>query len=942
MRRGGAVRALWVGALVGAAHLAGTARASPGDVLARSDFRNQEWVVAAPSGTGSAKGMELDYAQNTIKLKDAGKHSWWFESPEGFFKGDMTLAYNGTVEFQLQSLEWEATFLEGYDIVLVSSAKRHTIGLKGVKRDGDTSKTYSVRLSESAGAWEHLHPTMRKDGGGLRVAVAKEDMIKALSTLKAIRVRGGYYMGVEKTQLRSLRLVQGVQAHGEELMATGDGECCGDRDRTCTSSRKFDVVFDSKGLDCIEYTTVSTGTLVVGDDAGNADKMVRLAMGVSSPDAEFYKDGQMDITGGACGPAGGASGCSGTVTDYLGELSWTINSGVTQVEVEAEGSGCASGGFFAARAANGTGFDALFDVKYKIPSVTLTEQGVGCSAGTTEGPFNEIAETAGVVTAVTLPPGVTGTGYISGRAYVQCDPPCTGAGLEVDCVADGGGDITGLTVSAGGSGYDDTNAPTIYCPEGTVGARTSEGPFTGISTTGGVGPVASLTDAWSGVLGSGYLAGEAIVECHPPCVGNGLRVSCAVDAFGDITALSIITPGDGYDAAKPPSIRCREDENDPPNPGSGFAGTFVTNNQGAILYVAVTNPGSGYNANIKITQTPKQPTCVDFVWNPQPSGYLPTGTSTVKILSPGNGFTHPPSLSIRSGGEGCEGVSVRTTVGDATPDVLVDGATSGGIISLRGTSCDYRDGYYDGMTFVWYKADASKFEVRQIRSFTSVGRTISLETPLTETPAANDIYAITKTPRLTLETFGALLYGQLAGRLECTCTGGTQTKVNDESAATRASCVCEVQLASTVWCRCHVPCVPCVPVSCHPRLHCARLYQCLCLSASQCLRRCVLPCAHAPTYSHAGWRWRTHAHTHTRAGLGQGRLLQPRDNLLSDARRGRTGGGLHRQHQEGQAGSALFWHHRLQSRAARGAGRCSRHQLPRVRPPPCQSLPHQE
>ena len=277
---------LWV-----AAHLTCVVQASPGDVLAKADFRNQDWVLAAPGGTGSVKGMELDYAQNAIKLKDAGKYSWWFESPQEFFKGDMALAYNGTVGFQLQSLEWEATFLEDYDVVLVAASKRHTIGLKGVKRDGDTSKIYSVRLSESAGRWEHLHPMMRKDGGGLRTEVVKEDMIRTLSTLTAIRVRGGYYMGVEKTQLRSLKLIQGIQAGDETLQS--DSGCCSERDRTCTSSEKYELVFDNKGLDCIEFAQVSTGTLVAGDNAGSDEKTVRLARDGSSPQADFYKQNKV-------------------------------------------------------------------------------------------------------------------------------------------------------------------------------------------------------------------------------------------------------------------------------------------------------------------------------------------------------------------------------------------------------------------------------------------------------------------------------------------------------------------------------------------------------------------------------------------------------------------------------------------------------------------------
>jgi len=760
-------------------------------MLAKADFRSQDWLISSPSGTGSSKGMELDFAQNAIKLKDAGKFSWWFESPQDFFKGDMTLAYNGTVEFQLQSLEWEASFTDGYDIVLVAANKRHTIGLKGVKKDGETSKIYSVRLSETAGQWEHLNPVLRKDGGGLRTEAVKADMIKALSTLIAIRVRGGYYMGVEKTQLRSLKFTQGVQA-GDEKLTAGDGECCSDRDRTCTTSEKFELVFDQKGLDCIEYTPVSTGMLIAGDNAGTAEKTVRLAQPVSSPDADFYRDTKMVITAGTC------VGCAGTVTAYLGELSWAINSGVTSVEIESGGSNCSQGGVLAANGQSGSDFSASFDVLYTIPSMTLSQAGVGCTAATVEGPFAPSAvDATGGVTALADPAvaDTTADGYISGRAIITCADPCTGMGLVVDCVADGSGDITGLTITTAGTGYTLTNMPSIYCPEGTVSARGTEGPFDGTSgiTVAG-GAVTGIT--LPTVLSSGYLNGNAIIECSSPCTGTGLTVSCVVDEWGDITALNVLSAGTGYSGTHKPTIKCRESVVDPPNPGTGFAGTFATVG-GAIYGVAVTNAGTGYTSNIKILHVSsfQSATCIGMVWNPQPSGYF----TSVQVLYVGSGFTEPPTLTISSGGEGCIDVVLRTVVGDATPDALVVAATSGGIISLRKTSADYRDGYYNGMTFVMLTGAASG-QVREIESFVSVDKTITLKTPFTHTPAAADHYAITKTPALSLKNghdFLTGLYGVLAGAMSCTCTGGAQTSVNAEVEATRGSCECEVTLAST-------------------------------------------------------------------------------------------------------------------------------------------------
>jgi hypothetical protein len=785
------------------AQLACVVHASPGDVLAKADFRSQDWVVEAPKGTGSVKGLELDYAQNAIKLKDAGKHDWWFESPKNFFKGDMTLAYNGSITYQLQSLEWETSFYAGYDIVLVSSSKRHTIGLKGLKKDGDTSKTYSVRLSETAGEWEHVYPMIRKDGGGFRTEVIRDDMIKALSTIAAIRIRGGYYMGVEKTQLRSLKVTQGVIA-GDEKLADSDGECCSDRDRSCTTSDKFELNFGRKGLSCVEYTPISSGKLVVGDSTDNAVRVVKLARDVSSPLPEFYRDSKMEITGGTCGPAGNNAGCSGTVTGYLGELSWAINTGITSVEVEQAGQNCSTGGYLAANGASGSGFKASFDVKYTIPAVTLTAQGRGCSAGTTEGPFTAIAVTNGVVTAVTDATTVKGNGYISGRAIIVCNPPCKGKGLVVDCVANAAnvadpGDVTGLTVVSGGENYDASKPPSIYCPEGMVGARTSEGPFSTIVLNGGATTVASVT--LPPVLGSGYENGYASIECAPPCTGTGLTVFCNVDNFenglsftykvGDITALTVVNPGTGYSATNPPVITCPTKADDPPNPGTGFAGTYATTG-GGIFAVAVTNAGTGYNANIKMTHVSayQSATCIEMVWKPEPSGYM-TGVTVIDI---GSGYSDspPPTLAISSGGMGCMDFVLRTLVGDATPDKLEDTATSGGILSLRGTSSDVRDGYYNGMTMVMLSGDTAG-EAREIDTYVSDQRTVYLKTPFTDTPDAGDFYAITKTPALTLSGYLAGIYGTLAGQLDC----GGQTTLNGLGAAARGTTVCEVTLAST-------------------------------------------------------------------------------------------------------------------------------------------------
>jgi hypothetical protein len=88
-----------------------------------------------------------------------------------------------------------------------------TAGLKGIKRDSDTSKVYNVTLHESAG-WVHVSPgKYLQEGGKARTNVSKEDMLRCLDSIVALRVRGGYYSGPENTQLRWALIKQVRTAH---------------------------------------------------------------------------------------------------------------------------------------------------------------------------------------------------------------------------------------------------------------------------------------------------------------------------------------------------------------------------------------------------------------------------------------------------------------------------------------------------------------------------------------------------------------------------------------------------------------------------------------------------------------------------------------------------------------------------------------------------------
>jgi hypothetical protein len=133
--------------------------------------------------TGSVKGLEFDYSQNLIKLKDGGNMDWWFESAPSFFSGDMGHAYNATIEYRLQTLEWENRFIPGFDIVLISKDKFYSLGIKGLKKDGDSSVAYTARIHESTG-WEFLYPKVRK--GTQQSEVSRDDVTRCVCEIASM------------------------------------------------------------------------------------------------------------------------------------------------------------------------------------------------------------------------------------------------------------------------------------------------------------------------------------------------------------------------------------------------------------------------------------------------------------------------------------------------------------------------------------------------------------------------------------------------------------------------------------------------------------------------------------------------------------------------------------------------------------------------------------
>eukprot|EP00960_Hanusia_phi_P070421 767306-Hanusia_phi.AAC.3 len=510
---------LWVVAAMAA--MAGEAEGKAGDLVRSSDFRVEEWTMSGENGAG---GMEVDTRQNTLRSADDGDRSWYFDTPRGWLEGDKAIIYNGTLEVFLQTISWTGGYKEDYDVVLVASRKSLSLGLKGMKKDGETSKNYVVKLNEKSG-WTFYRKTRTSK---MLPNVTAQDFIFCLNNLVGIQIRGGYYAGSEQTQLRSLKVTQGYMA-GDELSEPDVMSSIWLGSRTCESSERFEITFNNGGLPCHKWEEITSG-VVQAVDSSPPYQTFKLDPLSSSNRQDYYIGRSLNITGGP------GHGHSGTIVHYVGKLDWEVSSGVTSVEIVNAGEGCQTRGYLSAYGGGGSGFEASFDVLYSIPEVEIFNRGVGCS-GALQSFGLEI--TRGQITNVSIL-STGGTAYITGSAMAVCEPPCTGSGFVGTCYASGG-NVDQIVIQEGGSAYSAEHPPVLKCPEGRITAVGSEGGYgfeAFVGTTSGKITHVLVKDAGSSYSGSISL----IPEVYTTCVTFDLRPLLS----GYVTSVSVIKSGSGY------------------------------------------------------------------------------------------------------------------------------------------------------------------------------------------------------------------------------------------------------------------------------------------------------------------------------------------------------------------------------------------------------------
>ena len=239
------------------------------------------------------------------KGRDDAKSLWWFTAPKDFLGGDAAHAYNGWLQYTLGHFEYEDIgegVMDGYDVMLISTRKKFSMGIKGVFKapDDQLSATYQVRLDETFSPdegnsyWELITGKL----AGRRAS--KLEVVQCLSNLAEVRIRGSYFKGLEATWLREVSVLQGlldkggrypgmtlsgepdggpeytvikgIKVYAPRITAPAASEgCCASK--TCTGQDRYELVFDRPGCmntadDYCEasYKTSNAATIVEGSD----------------------------------------------------------------------------------------------------------------------------------------------------------------------------------------------------------------------------------------------------------------------------------------------------------------------------------------------------------------------------------------------------------------------------------------------------------------------------------------------------------------------------------------------------------------------------------------------------------------------------------------------------------------------------------------------------
>lgn len=158
------------------------------------DTDSEGWTVVGDATSGvPAYVASGGNAGGYIKADDTVSGGvWYFQAPDKYL-GDMTGAYNQTLNYDLMQTGSGSQF-QANDVVLTGGGQTLVLGLSANPLPLGDWVSYSVSLSETAG-W--------LNGG---VAATQGDMLNVLGSLTTLKIRGEYISGPDTGRLDNVSL----------------------------------------------------------------------------------------------------------------------------------------------------------------------------------------------------------------------------------------------------------------------------------------------------------------------------------------------------------------------------------------------------------------------------------------------------------------------------------------------------------------------------------------------------------------------------------------------------------------------------------------------------------------------------------------------------------------------------------------------------------------
>ncbi|MCZ7402401.1 MAG: multicopper oxidase domain-containing protein [Candidatus Methanoperedens sp.] len=238
-----------------------------------------------------------------------------------------------------------------------------------------------------------------------------------------------------------------------------------------------------------------------------------------------------------------------------------------------------------------------------------------------------------------------------------------GGGTGATAIANVAGILSGLRLTANGTGY--TSSPNV-----TIGAPTTPGGTTATATA--TFSVASLriTNA-----GRGY-TGTPIVTISAPATVGGIRATATAGLGGTVASIRVTNAGRGY--TSPPTVAIAA-----PTTAGGVTATALASLSGTVARIAVNAAGTGYTT-ATTTVTIAAPTTAGGVRATARATITGGRITAITVTAPGSGYTTAPAVTITSTGRGT-GARATATLSALALTIAVTNPGSGYTVAPRVT-----------------------------------------------------------------------------------------------------------------------------------------------------------------------------------------------------------------------------------------------------------------